>query len=547
MYLGRPGTCHDRHMHFVDTFLLVICLFALTGCSVAQPFSMNGGTSTESTAQAEATPAGLHRVIDPVDAMDASLSRHATVTGYLVGPAAEGMAPVMEAVNKLLYQDLNTTLDIRYINWGELPTRYPLVLAAGEGVDWIYTANWCQYFTEAAKGAFRPLSFDELSRWMPSHMVATPEAAWTDAKVNGQVYMIPTATPDIKYPVMLLREDLRKKYNVPEVTRFNDLEPYLAALKQNEPDMIPIHLDNGYDVSHCRNTLMGEDGFLPGTICAGVTFNVEDPVFDVVAYTDEPALSSLRKASSIMKDWYDKGYTSLNPFSNNVRSKESFQIGKSGVGLGNLYDVDANIQVAVQMGFEVGIVPLLTKSGRYVRDPYINNGVAISSFSRMPERTMMVLDLLMEDPAYNNLVTFGMEGVHYRLDESDRIHLISSAPGESPIYSHTGFWFTNKNQWRPLANWSEAYAALRENANALLFDMPLSAFAFTPGQFKTELTGASAAFSRYGDPLAVGAVDDVDETLRLLANALEAAGVEQLKKEAEIQIRDYLASRTASR
>ena len=513
-------------------------ILLLSGCGTPFPASPSApATSAAGSEQAVSR-------ISPADSAEANLTRPATVTGYLVGPKPADMPAVMDAVNKKLRTDLNTTLEVNFINWGDIATRYPLILSAGEGVDWIYTANWCQYFTEAPKGAFLELDLDTLSRWMPMHMAATPAKGWEDARISGGIFMIPTATPDIKHPVMLIREDLRRKYDIPEITRFTDLEPYLAALKEHEPGMIPLNLDNGYDVSCCRQTIMGEDGFMPGVLCDGVTFNVEDPEYKVVAYTDEPVLSSYRKASRLMKSWYDKQYTNPNPFSNNIRSKESFQAGKSGVGLGNLYDVDANIQIAAALGFEVKVIPLLSKTGRYVRDPYINNGVAIAASSRQPERTMMVLDLLMENPEYNDLVTFGIEGRNYRLTDDGKIRLIPPAPGESPIYTHTGFWFTNKNQWRPLADWPEQYAEMRTHAGDKLFDMPLSAFAFTNANVRTELTRVGAAFKRYGDPLAVGAVDDVDETLRVLATLMKGAGVDVLKQEARLQIKEYLAARS---
>ncbi len=492
------------------------------------------------------SPAGSRQspsAVSAADAAAANLMQPDTVTGYLIGPQPDDMPAVMEAVNKKLAIDLNTSLEVNFINWGELSSRYPLVLAAGEGVDWIYTANWCQYFTEAPKDAFFELTPDTLNRWMPKHMATTPIPAWADTKVNGRIFMIPTATPDKKYPVMLIREDLRKKYNIPDIARFADLEPYLAALKEHEPGLVPMNLDNGYDITTCRFTLMGEYGFLPGVVCEGVTFNSEDPAFNVVAYTDEPALTSYRRACLLMKSWYDRQYTNPNPFANSVRSKESFQEGKSGVALGNLYDVDANILVAESMGFDVKVVPLLSKSGRYVRDPYINNGVALSASNRHPERTMMVLDLVMENPAYNNLVSFGIEGRNYTLTEDGKVRLSTPVPGKSPIYTHTGFWFTNKDQWAPMADWPEQYAELRAHANDVLFDMPLSAFAFTNSNAKTELTLVAAAFKRYGDPLAVGAVQDVDETLRVMADLMKSAGVDVLKQEAKIQMKDFLAAR----
>ncbi|MGA2641043.1 MAG: hypothetical protein ABSG21_09070 [Spirochaetia bacterium] len=66
----------------------------------------------------------------------------AKIIGYLLGDAPTGMPDVLQALNAKLKKDLNATMEINYIGWGDFQAKYPLVLAAGEDIDWIYTANW---------------------------------------------------------------------------------------------------------------------------------------------------------------------------------------------------------------------------------------------------------------------------------------------------------------------------------------------------------------------------------------------------------------------
>ena len=104
-------------------------------------------------------------------------------------------------------------MEINYIGWGDFQAKYPLVLAAGEDIDWIYTANWSFYFQEAAKGAFLELTDSMLKENMPLHSKVLSAAAWNQVKLsNGKIYMIPTPTPDRKVgSVAVIRGDLRKK------------------------------------------------------------------------------------------------------------------------------------------------------------------------------------------------------------------------------------------------------------------------------------------------------------------------------------------------
>ncbi|MGD0728137.1 MAG: extracellular solute-binding protein, partial [Spirochaetia bacterium] len=150
----------------------------------------------------------------------AAPAKEAKIIGYLLGDAPTGMPDVLQALNARLKKDLNVTMEINYIGWGDFQAKYPLVLAAGEDIDWIYTANWSFYFQEAAKGAFLELTDSMLKENMPLHSKVLSAAAWNQVKLpNGKIYMIPTPTPDRKVPVAVIRGDLRKKYGVPPVTK----------------------------------------------------------------------------------------------------------------------------------------------------------------------------------------------------------------------------------------------------------------------------------------------------------------------------------------
>jgi len=133
------------------------------------------------------------------------------IVGYLLGAAPAGMPDVMTKLNEMLKKEINATMEIRYIGWSDFQSKYPLVLAAGEDIDWIYTANWSFYFQEAAKGAFLEITQDMLKKNMPRQYAALPPEAYKQANVNGKLYMITTSSPDRKIAVALIRGDLRKK------------------------------------------------------------------------------------------------------------------------------------------------------------------------------------------------------------------------------------------------------------------------------------------------------------------------------------------------
>ena len=357
----------------------------------------------------------------------------AKITGYLLGDAPTGMPDVLQALNARLKKDLNVTMEINYIGWGDFQAKYPLVLAAGEDIDWIFTANWSFYFQEAAKGAFLELTDSMLKQNMPLHSKVLPPAAWNQVRLDdGKIYMIPTPTPDRKVPVAVIRGDLRKKYGVAPITKFSGMEPYLKAIKANEPSMIPMNMESTYDVGQPFSYLSYANGPYFEDILystgsgTGVNWLLGDKTNKLHYILDEPLLSWHKQAAKTMKAWYDAGYINKDVFANKVRSKDSFVQGKSAVGFGNSIDIQSTIAGATANGWEVELVPGLDGNSHYRADPYLNNGVALAANTKNAARTLQVLDRIIEDKSYNFLVYFGIEGKNYVMKDN---MIAPEAPG----------------------------------------------------------------------------------------------------------------------
>jgi putative aldouronate transport system substrate-binding protein len=463
------------------------------------------------------------------------------ITGYLIGAAPEGAQPVFDALNAKLEADLGVKLEINYIGWNEVNSKYPLVLAGGEGVDWIFTADWAPYTTQAVRGAFRELTPELLRKNMPRHWAATPAGAWDEARVNGRIYMIPTATPDYKLPLALIRGDLRKKYGLAPITSVRDLGPYLAAVKKREPDLIPINLGNGYDIGQPFIAVLNPD--VPPIFSAffGLIYgNYEDPRHGLVNLLDDKNLPAFRKAAKVMKQWYDSGYINIAPFANPVLSKQSFAAGKSAVGFGNSQDIQEVLALAQSKGFDPEIIPILSSTGHSVADSYTGNGAAIAAGCKRVDLALRTLDLLMEDPAYARLAYFGIEGKNYILTADGRIALPRGVTPESNTYpvDAAGFWFLDKDRLPPLASWTPTYLSHRSALKSFLVPNAFLGFTFVPNRIKNEIASITSVMDQYWAPLAIGAVADVDRAVEDLASKLASARQDK----ALLELKDQLAA-----
>ncbi|WNS40719.1 ABC transporter substrate-binding protein [Paenibacillus sp. MMS20-IR301] len=479
-------------------------------------------------------------------------SKEVKIVGYLLGSAPKGMPEVLAAINEKLKRDINATLEINYIGWGDVASRYPLLLVSGEDVDFVFAADWNYYVSEASKGAFLNLSGEMLNTYMPAHMARLPAAALEAAKVNGKVFMVPTSTPDRKVNVAMFRKDIMKQAGMTDITEMSQIEPYLAEVKRSYPDMIPLNLESQYDLPTPYHYLLAEKLGWPGApvdsgdpLSEGITFDNDDPSGKIVSMMEEPYLSAQKYAAGIMKDWYDKGYINKNPYANKVRSKDNFINGKTGVAFGNTTDVASVLTSAKEKGIEVYLKPMLYPSGRTAQTSWINNGVAVAANSKNPERTLEALDLLMEDPAYVTLAYFGIEGVNYAITSDDRLGLPEGVTNDSNTYppDAAGFWFVNKDLFKPMATWTDSYIGLQGKIKDYLVPVPYLGFTFNSENIKTEVANIKNVSTQYAQPIFIGAVNNVDEAFDILDKKLKAAGIDRVKAEVEQQAAEFLAAK----
>ncbi|WNS44041.1 extracellular solute-binding protein [Paenibacillus sp. MMS20-IR301] len=523
---------------------VLLLSMALTACG--------GNNNSESAATnapadpAAATPAATEAGGTP------DHSKEVKLVGYLLGEAPKGMPEVMAAVNEKLKKDINATLEINYIGWGDVASKYPLILASGQDVDFVFAADWNFYVSESNKGSFLELNEDMIKSNMPKYYANQDPAAYQAAQVNGKQYMIPTTTPDRKVNVIVLRKDIMDQAGLVNPTKISELEPYLAAVKQSHPDMIPLNLDSQYDLPTPFGALASEKFAYPGApmdsgdpSSVGVFTDNEDPAGKVLSITDEPVQGAFKYAADTMKRWYDAGYINKNPYSNKVRSKDNFVEGKAGIAFGNSIDIQATLAACAQKGIETYVMPVLSPTGHAPTSSWLNNGVAIAANTPNAERALQALDLIMQDESYVYLTYYGIEGKNYAVTADGKLTLPEGVTAETNTYpaDAAGFWFVNKDYFKPSVSWTDSYIELNSRIKDFLAPVPYLGFSFNSEKVKSEIANLKNVSSQYFLPITIGAVKDVDKAFATLNDKLKAAGIDKVKAEVEAQTSAFLSAK----
>ena len=208
----------------------------LSGCG-------KGGTSSGTGKRTEGMTYQGQDVSEPVE-----------LTMYLIGDKAVDFDKVYEKVNGILKEKVNATLNVKYLPWKEVDTKYSLLFSSGEDFDMIFTANgWAYYEDTVAKNGFYDMDEDFRKTYAPDIQKIMPEVAWEQAKINQHVYMVPNYQHEYGTSVLGVRGDLMEKYHYDDIQTPEELESFLWDVAKNEKGIKPLGTRNGGDLA--RNYL----------------------------------------------------------------------------------------------------------------------------------------------------------------------------------------------------------------------------------------------------------------------------------------------------
>lgn len=500
----------------------------------------NGASPAASPSVSTASAAPSQNSASPAETA-AGLDK-ATLVFYLLGDQPQDGPAVMAEINKKLEADINATIEVKYIPFGDVNTKYPLVLASSQDWDVIYGS--INYASNAAKGAYREIPMADVEKYMPLTAAATSQEQWRDTLINGKTFMIPQSFKELGVGAQFYREDLRKKYNVPEIKKPEDLEAYFEAIKANEKGMLPIDGTSDDAASLFQMFLEGW-GYTKGLYNV-TNFNPDDDTYRIKGLLDPEFVTQYKAAATIMKRFYDKGYLPKNAFAQKTKASDLSKAGKTGLwndAFENYPQFAADMQ---SNGWELGALPHVTASGTALQRPSTGNGFSISPQSKNYERALMALDLLNQDKAYNMLLAFGIEGKNYVIQDDGKLAPgpgIDAANNPYPMYG-AGWWANNRDQWPPLENYTQGYIdmkkTLQDHAKSYLID----SFNVDTESIKTEMANITNVLTQYEKPIRLGMVKNVDQAVDDLIVKLKKAGAEKVVEEFQKQIDEYVASKS---
>lgn len=411
-----------------------------------------------------------------------------------------------------------------------------MVFASGEDFDLIFTANWSFYAQQATKGGFYAITQEEMETYAPELNAQIPDEAWRQAYINGVPYMIPNVQEEYNHLGILVRGDLRKKYDIPEITSLEIYEQYLDAIAQNEPTLIP--LDGGAEFDKWTlNTLwlMQPCGWASGP--TGYAFSLTDPEGKLFKISET---QEYRDYMAKMVDYKERGFWSKNALNNTTIMTDSFINGKSASALHNVGTVVGTKKEADKNHPEWEAEIYDSMFGEYptMRTSYLGNGMAIHATSEYPQDCLRWLNFTRTDREMYDLYMYGIEGKHW-IDEGEGKMSTTAVSADYGGYSNWGFTLESMrrvdiNEWEGLERIKQSHA---ERA----VDNPCCYFLFDDSDVKNEVAAMTNLDNKYSKMLNFGFDPNWETTIKDLDAQYEAAGQERVRQLYEEQRLEYLA------
>lgn len=525
-------------MKKIAMLLAVVMLvsLALTGC----------GSTTASSKPQESTTSGTGAPDsnNPYAALD--LSSKENIVVYVTASEPNAMTEVLKLANEKIEAAINSTMELYFIPSSERATKYPLVMAGGDAVDLIYTANWCYYQEQVNKAGFIELTEDFLKTYMPQTYSVLPEAAWKETNINGKIYMVPRNTAAIfpdRGPAVNMDIAQKYGYTADKINTYEDFYNLLLAIGTNEVSngMYAFYASASatlYDIG-----LRYRFNLINNQASDYVYYSqLDDPKFEhpFFLHTSEQYKTYIMENAKLAKAgvWPSDAISNTNSITTLFTNKQS------ATAYNNYYNGITTISNLRAKGLNVELFDIYPNNYRALRDSYVGDGMAITTFCKKPERAAVLLDFIKNDKETYMLLAGGIEGRHYIYDQSTN----TVSPGaEAGDYEFDSWAWGIRHLEFP---WPATDDARINEANKHLketqvkdSEWPYWGFNFDYNPVSAEWAVISALITEYGTSFNLGmSGDNTEKTYNEFVQKLKDGGLEAYMAEWNKQRDAFLAN-----
>ncbi|WP_066716257.1 ABC transporter substrate-binding protein [Clostridium sp. Marseille-P299] len=468
------------------------------------------------------------------------LSQHVTLSLYLYGSAGVANADILAEINRKLTEDINTSIEIKYIDWGDIGTKYPLIWASGEEFDMAYASatTAVPFYTLAKQGSLYDIT-SIIDKYTPTLKEKVPASSWAATSSDGKIYGVPSLGSGYNNTGFVYNKANCKKWGISEVTDLESMIAYCDASVAN--GIYPFNGDANIskDFYKMLVELTGKWVPAPGISNEEMFLVTRDynNINDIVhpAFTDE-----FVEFVKMLDEWEGKGYWPKDILSASTGDKEMYKNGQSssyithlGDWTGNYTNIHGQLQDQDIDAWYFG-----ETTNKIMKSSPAQDITVVNANSKNAERCVMAIEKFLTDQSYYNLWQYGIEGRQYQVADGF-LEKPASYDENVDAGGFAGWAFSNSEFKIPLkTEHPSRYEKMAEWSKIYLSD-PYTGFSFDSSKVSTELSAISNVNSTLGIQLMLGKTDNVEAAIEEYRNQLKKAGIDTVIEELKNQLSSF--------
>lgn len=463
---------------------------------------------------------------------------------------------IQDALNAYIGTKLNMKLNMHLWPPQDWEQRMTVMVASGQdvGIIGFGSQSKLDYVIQSQRGSFYAIE-TLLEQYGKGTKALFNEGVWDAMKINGHIYGIPSLKDNCYIIPLIYNEEMAQKLGI-DMTKaptngsdWYKLEPWLndAIAKRDqvygkleEPLIGSTEIEMPYNFA-IDNIL--NDSFLAVVNIPGIMdikgFD-EKTVFNLYAtqeYRDfAHAQYRMVQKNILAYDYLDK--PEWNPSGNMFAF----------VGWGYTY-MPEHLNGPNYTTRMIDPSPSRLWTGT---QNYYSSGTAISANCKNPDRAMMFLELVNNDPFVATLLRFGIEGTHWQRDAQGRMQL-SGRNAENLTQKGYLLWYNAPVGNLTIVNAPESYSGpnnimmtkmIQANKDAKL--PTHMGFSLNIQPISNEIAACTNVVMEYRDTLRRGQAAseaDVDRLINEFNTKLRANGIDRILAEAQRQADAFLAAK----
>lgn len=427
----------------------------------------------------------------------------------------ETSADVEAAINQQALKDLNMSVDIIFVSFGNAANQIQLMLSSGEDLDVTYLpgGNIPSYVDAGYLVNIADYDISGLTKALGEEIISACRSA------DHSLYTIPTFKEHAGQGAIVLRKDICDELgiDISGIHGMDDLTDIYAKVKEAYPSMSML----GNDLTGVFNAKFDSLGgdWLGGLDNAPESTEVVN-VYDTDTFKD---------MCTLMYQWNQAGYVRAD-LSTSEESKETVFAAGNCFSYIDAYKPDSVAEKEAQSGFEVYVVPLTDALMTGYNTTVTGYGIAQNSKDK--EKAAKFLNWMYTSSEFNNLINWGIEGTDYQVIDKTNgvIDYVDGQDGSSVNYHQALGWNypnqsiayvwngTNPDVWEEYKAW-EANAK-RSAALGCTFDL---------STVVDDVASCNTVISKYKTALLCGEVNP-EEVISQMNEELETAGLQNIIK-----------------